>query len=406
MWTLVLAPRSAPSTRSATEPATRSMPSSRAAPRAQLSAGPSSGSAPAAVCSGVPSTGHFSGRTTSSAPRRGRRAREPVGRLEVAVAIGVGTELHGCGAHGGPLLGRRLTRQSIPSAARIPAMRTHKAWTWVGAFGPELMLCAASARIGPARTSWWAVWDGERLHERTHRRLGPVDGDAGARPRRRRARPRGRAGRAVGRADGRDLDAQAPGAGSWRGPGPRGRAARARRRVGGPPPAHDVVVVERRRGRARRRPAGDVEPRRRAARRRQGLGAGGLDRRRAVARPAAAVRRPATESATFASALSPRVPGARTCCSCRRTTSSRSGRSRARCRSVARCRVVGASWSATRCAGERELRALREWVRAPVNAAGGRFQPACIVDGDSRRQRCTAGAACSVRRVPTPCRVT
>ena len=54
-------------------------------------------------------------------------------------------------------------------------MRTHKAWTWVGAFGPELMLCAASARIGPARTAWWAVWDGERLHERTYRRTGPVE---------------------------------------------------------------------------------------------------------------------------------------------------------------------------------------------------------------------------------------
>jgi hypothetical protein len=54
-------------------------------------------------------------------------------------------------------------------------MRMRKAWTWVGAFGPELMLCAASARIGPARTSWWAVWDGERLHERTYRRTAPVD---------------------------------------------------------------------------------------------------------------------------------------------------------------------------------------------------------------------------------------
>jgi hypothetical protein len=54
-------------------------------------------------------------------------------------------------------------------------MPTHKAWTWVGAFGPELMLCAASARIGPARTAWWAVWDGERLHERTYRRSGPVE---------------------------------------------------------------------------------------------------------------------------------------------------------------------------------------------------------------------------------------
>jgi hypothetical protein len=46
-------------------------------------------------------------------------------------------------------------------------MRMRKACNWVGAFGPELMLCAATARIGPARTAWWAVWDGERLHERT-----------------------------------------------------------------------------------------------------------------------------------------------------------------------------------------------------------------------------------------------
>ena len=53
-------------------------------------------------------------------------------------------------------------------------MPLHKAWTWVGGFGPELMLCAATARIGPMRTSWWAVWDGERLHERTYRRTGPV----------------------------------------------------------------------------------------------------------------------------------------------------------------------------------------------------------------------------------------
>lgn len=53
-------------------------------------------------------------------------------------------------------------------------MPMRKSWTWVGAFGPELMLCAASARIGPARTAWWAVWDGARLHERTYRRHGPV----------------------------------------------------------------------------------------------------------------------------------------------------------------------------------------------------------------------------------------
>ncbi|HZB77929.1 MAG TPA: DUF2804 family protein [Solirubrobacteraceae bacterium] len=53
-------------------------------------------------------------------------------------------------------------------------MPLHKRWTWVGAFGPELMLCAAVARVGPARSAWWAVWDGARLHERTFHRLGPV----------------------------------------------------------------------------------------------------------------------------------------------------------------------------------------------------------------------------------------
>ncbi len=37
----------------------------------------------------------------------------------------------------------------------------------VGVFGPELMLCAASARIGRARQTFWAVWDRRRLYERT-----------------------------------------------------------------------------------------------------------------------------------------------------------------------------------------------------------------------------------------------
>ena len=50
--------------------------------------------------------------------------------------------------------------------------RPLKAWRYVGVYGPELMLCVAAVRIGPARQSFWAVWDrGERaLHERT--RLG------------------------------------------------------------------------------------------------------------------------------------------------------------------------------------------------------------------------------------------
>ena len=44
-----------------------------------------------------------------------------------------------------------------------------KAWRWVGAFGPEVMLCVARASVGPAHLGWWAVWDRaeHRLHERT-----------------------------------------------------------------------------------------------------------------------------------------------------------------------------------------------------------------------------------------------
>jgi hypothetical protein len=43
--------------------------------------------------------------------------------------------------------------------------RPLKAWTYVGAFGPDLMLCTAGGRIGVVPFSWWAVWDGERLIE-------------------------------------------------------------------------------------------------------------------------------------------------------------------------------------------------------------------------------------------------
>ena len=56
---------------------------------------------------------------------------------------------------------------------RMPAWRGRrplKRWTWVGAFGPELMLCAAVAHVGPATAAWWAVWDGTTLSERSLRR--------------------------------------------------------------------------------------------------------------------------------------------------------------------------------------------------------------------------------------------
>ena len=38
-------------------------------------------------------------------------------------------------------------------------LRPLKAWRYVGVFGPEFMLCAATVRIGPARQSFWALWD-------------------------------------------------------------------------------------------------------------------------------------------------------------------------------------------------------------------------------------------------------
>jgi uncharacterized protein DUF2804 len=56
--------------------------------------------------------------------------------------------------------------------ARMPLFRAGrmlKRWRYVGLYGPELMLCAGSAHVGPTHQVWWAVWDrGERrLRERT-----------------------------------------------------------------------------------------------------------------------------------------------------------------------------------------------------------------------------------------------
>ena len=47
------------------------------------------------------------------------------------------------------------------------AMSLRKSWRWVGAFGPDLMLCVAHARVGLIPRSWWAVWDGTQLREGT-----------------------------------------------------------------------------------------------------------------------------------------------------------------------------------------------------------------------------------------------
>jgi hypothetical protein len=63
-------------------------------------------------------------------------------------------------------------RPSLPLPPdRMPLLRGGrplKRWSYVGAYGAELMLCAASGRIGVIPFSWWAVWDGE-LREGTGR---------------------------------------------------------------------------------------------------------------------------------------------------------------------------------------------------------------------------------------------
>jgi Protein of unknown function (DUF2804) len=58
--------------------------------------------------------------------------------------------------------------------------RPLKTWTYVGAYGPELMLCAATARVGVIPIAWWAVWDRGRgrLVQRTARGRGGVQVEA------------------------------------------------------------------------------------------------------------------------------------------------------------------------------------------------------------------------------------
>ena len=61
-------------------------------------------------------------------------------------------------------------------------LRPLKAWRYVGVFGPEVMLCVAAIRIGPARQCFWAVWERAegRLHERTRMGSGGVGLTRGA----------------------------------------------------------------------------------------------------------------------------------------------------------------------------------------------------------------------------------
>jgi len=76
-----------------------------------------------------------------------------------------------------------LSPLALPPAPMPPrwGRRPLKAWRYVGVFGPELMVCLASVRIGPARQAFWAVWDRTRgrLHEHTAIGRGKVRLDAG-----------------------------------------------------------------------------------------------------------------------------------------------------------------------------------------------------------------------------------
>lgn len=64
-----------------------------------------------------------------------------------------------------------LAALALPPAPMPSGLGTRpiKAWRYVGVFGPDLMVCMASVRVGPFRQSFWAVWDRSagRLYEHT-----------------------------------------------------------------------------------------------------------------------------------------------------------------------------------------------------------------------------------------------
>ena len=73
--------------------------------------------------------------------------------------------------------GSELPAGVVVPPARMPLFRAGrmlKRWRYVGLYGPELMLCAGSAHVGPTWQVWWAVWDrqGRRLDERTRQVVG------------------------------------------------------------------------------------------------------------------------------------------------------------------------------------------------------------------------------------------
>lgn len=72
----------------------------------------------------------------------------------------------------------QLATLALPPAPMPSGLGTRplKAWRYVGVFGPELMVCVASVRVGRFRQSFWAVWDRSagRLYEHTAMGAGGV----------------------------------------------------------------------------------------------------------------------------------------------------------------------------------------------------------------------------------------
>jgi hypothetical protein len=71
-----------------------------------------------------------------------------------------------------PARGPAVRELDLPLPPRraplLHGTRPLKRWCWVGVFGPELMLCAGHAHVGPLSRRWWAIAlpDG-KLRERT-----------------------------------------------------------------------------------------------------------------------------------------------------------------------------------------------------------------------------------------------
>ena len=51
--------------------------------------------------------------------------------------------------------------------------QTRKRWRYIGVFGPEVMLCAARAQVGPLSQSFWVLWDRRERRRLAHTSFRP-----------------------------------------------------------------------------------------------------------------------------------------------------------------------------------------------------------------------------------------